>query len=103
VRIFVGTCMTADRSRAYARVLRLLDGLGPSALRPDEQAIVRDAADALVLTLDLGADDEAKAALDRLDDTVERLVETERLAPETAEGLLGAVEACGPARVRLTV
>ena len=93
--------MTADRSRAYARVLSLLDALGPAKLHPDEQAVVREAADALVLTRDLASDDEARTALDRLDDLVERLVEHERLVPETGESVLDAVEACGPPTLQL--
>jgi len=88
--------MTADRSRAYARVLTLLADLGPAKLHAAEQAVVREAADALVLARDLPADEEARAALDRLDDLVERLVAAERLLPETGETLLHAAEACGP-------
>ena len=93
--------MTADRSLAYAHVLELLADLGPAKLHPAEQAVVRDAADALVLTSDLIADDEAKAALDALDDELERLIESDRLLPETAEAIVLAVEACGPSQVPL--
>jgi hypothetical protein len=93
--------MTADRSRAYAHVLELLTDLGPGKLQAAEQAVVRDAADALVLTCDLVADEEAKAALDALDDALERLVEGDRLLAETAEAIVIAVEACGPPRVPL--
>jgi hypothetical protein len=93
--------MTADRSRAYTRVLSLLDALGPAKLHGTEQAAVREAADALVLTRDLAADDEARAALQRLDDLVDRLVEHERLMPETAQSVLDAVEACGPPTLQL--
>ncbi len=93
--------MTADRSRAYAHVLEVLANLGPAKLHAAEQAAVRDAADALVLTRDLASDEDAKEALDALDDTLERLVESDRLLPETAEALVLAVEACGPSQVPL--
>ncbi len=92
--------MTADRSRAYAHVLALLADLGPAKLHAAEQAIVRDAADALVLCADLHDDEEAKAALDRLDDLLDRLVESDRLVAETAEAVILAVEACGPLAAR---
>ena len=94
--------MTAERSRAYAGVLGLLAELGPAKLHDAEQAVVRDAADALVLSRDITADEDAKAALDALDELVEVLVAAERLLPETGEALLDAVEACGPVRLHAT-
>jgi hypothetical protein len=83
--------MTPERSRAYQHVLLLLGDLGPAKLHPGEQATVREAADALLF-----GDDDAREALDRLNDLAERLVTAERLIPETADALLDAVEACGP-------
>jgi hypothetical protein len=88
--------VTEERARAYAQVLRLLDELASERLRADEIAAVRDAADALVFCADIGSDEEARAALDRLDEVVERVVEAGRLRAATGETLLDAVEACGP-------
>ena len=91
--------MTAERSRAYAHVLHLVDELGPAKLAPHEQAAVRDAADALLFSRDAILDAEERAALDRLEDLLEGLIANERLLPTTGEALIDAVEACGPARV----
>ena len=91
--------MTADRSRAYAHVMHLLSDLSASKLHASEQAAVREAADALLFTTDVALDDDAKTALSHLEDVVERLVENERVMPETGEALLDAVEAVGPAPV----
>ncbi len=88
--------MTTNRARAYGRVMTLIDELGPAKLHADEQQAIRDAADALLFSIDVASDDEAKAALDRLDEVMDRLVTGERLIPETADALLDAVEACGP-------
>lgn len=89
--------MTTNRARAYRRVMTLIDELGPAKLHADEQQAIRDAADALLFTLDVASDADAKAALDHLDQTMDRLVTSERLIPETADTILDAVEACGPA------
>jgi hypothetical protein len=91
--------MNADRSRAYTRVLQLVDGLAASKLHTPEQDAIRDAADALLFSTDMARDDDARAALRHLDDVVERLVATERIMPGTGETILEAVEACGPQRL----
>jgi hypothetical protein len=83
--------MTPERSSAYSRVLALLGDLGPAKLHAGEQAVVREAADALLF-----GEDDAREALDRVHDLAERLVDAERLIPETAGALVDAVEACGP-------
>ena len=88
--------MTTNRARAYGRVMTLIDELGPAKLHADEQQAVRDAADALLFTADVASDTEARAALNQLDDIMDRLVVSERLIPETSDALLDAVEACGP-------
>ena len=88
--------MTTNRARAYARVLNLIEELGPAKLHPDEQQAVRDAADGLLFTTDIASDNEAKAALNHLDDVMQTLVDSERVIPETADAILDAVEACGP-------
>ncbi len=88
--------MTTNRARAYGRVMTLVEELGPAKLHGDEQQAIRDAADALLFTIDVASDPEAKAALDHLDEVMDRLVAAERLIPETSDTILDAVEACGP-------
>ena len=88
--------MTTNRARAYGRVMTLIGELGPAKLHAPEQQAIRDAADALLFSFDVASDDEAKAALDHLDDVMDRLVTSERLIPESADAILDAVEACGP-------
>ncbi len=89
--------MTTNRARAYGRVMTLIDELGPAKLHADEQQAIRDAADALLFAFDVASDAEARDALDQLDQAMDRLVANERLVPETADTILDAVEACGPA------
>ena len=88
--------MTTNRARAYGRVMNLMEQLGDAKLHAPEQQAVRDAADALLFSTDVASDEEAKAALNHLDGVIERLVDGDRLIPETADALLDAVEACGP-------
>jgi hypothetical protein len=88
--------MTTNRARAYGRVMSLIDELGPAKLHADEQQAIRDAADALLFTIDVSSDPDARAALNHLDDVMQRLVESERLIPETSDTILDAVEGCGP-------
>jgi hypothetical protein len=80
----------ADRALAYGRVVKTLDDLGPTKLLPDEQDIVRQAADALLF------EDDAYEELARVEDLVERLVEADRWTPERARELVDDVAACGP-------
>jgi hypothetical protein len=89
--------MTTNRARAYGRVMTLIDELGPAKLHADEQQAIREAADALLFALDVATDPGAKEALDELDQVIDRLVANERLISETADTILDAVEACGPA------
>lgn len=95
--------MTTNRARAYGRVMSLIDDLGPAKLHADEQQAIRDAADALLFAFDVPSDPTAKAALDHLDQTMDRLVANERLIAETADQILDAVEACGPATEPLSL
>jgi hypothetical protein len=80
----------ADRAVAYGRVVKTLDELGPTKLLPDEQEIIRTAADALLF------EEEAYEALTQVEDLAERLVEAERWTPERAQTLVDDVAACGP-------
>ena len=95
--------MTTNRARAYGRVMNLIDQIGAAKLHDDEQQAVRDAADALLFCADIASDSEAKDALNRLDDVMDRLVAADRLLPETAGELLEAVEGCGPQTEPLTL
>ena len=88
--------MTTNRARAYGRVMDLIADLGPAKLHAGEQQAIRDAADALLFSMDLASDPEAGEALQNLEAVVDRLVETERLLDDTARHLLETVEACGP-------
>lgn len=88
--------MTADRSRAYAQVMQMVDDFAASKLHADEQAAIRDAADALLFCADMSTDDVARDALVKLETMVHRMVDADRLMPETAERILDAVEGCGP-------
>ncbi|HEX8743833.1 MAG TPA: hypothetical protein VF712_11925 [Thermoleophilaceae bacterium] len=88
--------MTSERSQAYGRVTKLVDDLSASKLHPAEQQTIRDAADALFFCEDVGADPDARAALDAVERLIAGLVEAERFTPETAERLRADIEGCGP-------
>ena len=86
--------MTPERSRAYARVTKTLEDLGPAKLHDIEVRRVRNAADALLFA---GAADHA--ALDALDDIehlTQHLIRCERWTAERAGRLADDVAACGP-------
>jgi hypothetical protein len=85
--------MTSDRTRAYGRVVRTLEDLGPAKLQPVEQERIRDAADNLIFASDL---DEARAALEDVEALGEHLVATGRWTAESAEKLVHDLVACGP-------
>ena len=85
--------MTSERAQAYGRVIRSLADSGLPAAQQDE---VRESADSLVFCVDLTADEEARAALDRLHRLADELVENDALEPDLVERLVADVEACGP-------
>jgi hypothetical protein len=89
--------VTTDRAKAYRLVLRLMEALGPAGLSATEQAAIRDAADALLFCTADAPDAEARDALDRLWE----LLEESRFSEETVDGILDAVEACGPVPLRV--
>lgn len=76
--------------------MKTLEDLSGSKLHPGEQEVVREAADALLFCEDLESDHATHAALAELFALLERLMDSERLIPETAGSLTAAVEACGP-------
>jgi hypothetical protein len=82
--------LTEDRAQAYGRVVKTLQDLGPTKLLPDEQDVIRQAADALLF------EDDGYEELTRVEDLAERLVEAERWTPERARRLVDDVAACGP-------
>ena len=88
--------MNSDRSLAYMRLVKLVDDLAGAKLHADEQQLVRDAADALVFCSDLATDAEARSALDAVEQMTDRMIESERMLPETAGRLMAELEACGP-------
>jgi hypothetical protein len=76
--------------------MKVLGDLSASNLHPAEQDVVREAADAIFFCEDLGADPAAEQALTDLHELVDRLIDGDRLLPETGTRLVAAVEACGP-------
>ena len=88
--------MSPERSKAYRRVIKTLDDMGPSKLLDSEQQRIRYAADNLIFSNNLSADAEACDALDDVAALCRTLVESGRWQQETAMGLLDAVCECGP-------
>lgn len=73
--------------------MRLLQTL---SLTPDQQAVIREAADALLFSEDLAADPQAREALAELRTLAGKLVEDDVLGGDTVERLVAEVEDCGP-------
>jgi hypothetical protein len=86
--------MTSDRSRAYTRVIKTIEDMGPAKLHDLEQRRLRNAIDALVF-----AGPSEFSALQVLDDVellMVRLVDSGRWSAERASELLEDIAACGP-------
>jgi hypothetical protein len=79
--------------------MRVVSADGAERLEPEEQGLLREAADALFFTEDIGADSEARDALARANDLAGNLVGAERWSPDYAEQVLQDLEACGPAQL----
>ena len=88
--------MTPERSKAYGRLMKIIAATGEDALKPDEQALLREAGDALFFCEDIALDDDARDALARVTDLAGQLVGAERWDPELAESVMEDLEACGP-------
>ena len=88
--------MTPERSQAYGRLMKTVSASGEGALEPAEQAILREAADALFFCEDITLDDDASQALARVSDLAGQLVGAERWEPDLAERVMEDLEACGP-------
>jgi hypothetical protein len=76
--------------------MKVVATTGDGALEPAEQAILREAADAMFFCEDIALDDEARDALARVSDLAGELVGAERWDPELAEQVLQDLEGCGP-------
>ena len=88
--------MTPERSKAYGRLMKIVSADGEGALEPAEQAILREAADALFFCEDITLDDDARDSLARVSDLAGQLVGAERWDPELAERVMEDLEDCGP-------
>ena len=88
--------MTGERAQAYGQAKTTLEDLSPGKLHAGEQDVVREAADALLFCEQLESDPAAEQAMAAISELLDRLVESERLLPETAGRLSVTVEACGP-------
>lgn len=84
--------MDGERAQAYGQAMRALAELPRGRLSPNDQAVVREAADALVFCEDLERDTAATLALAAFYD----LVLKAEVPPETAAHLTAAVLTCGP-------
>ncbi len=82
--------MDNARSQAYGRVVKALAQSGDAELTPDEQQIIRTAADALLFEGD-GYDE-----LAAVEDLVQQLVDAGRWTPDSGHRLVDDVAACGP-------
>ena len=85
--------MDGERAHAYGQAMRTLANLRPAELDPAEQAVVREAADALLFCEELETDPAAEQALAAFYDLV---LKDERVPPDTAADLTAVVLACGP-------
>lgn len=65
-------------------------------MTPEEAALTREAADALLFCETLATDDEARDGLTQVGDLAGDLVGSGRWGPERAEQLLRDLECCGP-------
>jgi hypothetical protein len=84
--------MTAERSRAYGRVMTLLDDA--PELGRTERELLRQAADALLFST--AVDTETCEAVSEARALAHSLVDSGRCRMELAAGLLVALRGCGP-------
>ncbi len=90
--------MNTERTQAYGRVVKTLEDLGPTKLQPAEQERIREAADTLIFAT---SSEEARPALEDVEELVANLVENERWTEERAERLLFDLRDCGPVTLAL--
>jgi hypothetical protein len=87
--------MTSSRSQAYGRVMDTLAELGPAKLLDDEADRLRETADTLLFTENMGNDD-ARAATEDARSVIDHLVSSGRWTEERAGRLADDLAACGP-------
>jgi hypothetical protein len=85
--------MTSERTKAYGRVVKTLEDVGPAKLLPTEQERIREAADVLIFAA--GADD-ARAAIEEVEALAEHLLGSGRWTAERTQELVDDLMACGP-------
>ena len=85
--------MTTERTLAYGLVVKTLEDLGPAKLQPAEQDRIREAADTLIFAAE---PEDARAALEGIEELAEHLVASGRWTSERALQLLDDLAACGP-------
>jgi hypothetical protein len=95
--------MTSERAQAYGRVMATIESMGAAKLHPDEEQMLRNAADSLLFCEDVAADPAAGAALAEVRALAARLVESGRWLTGTALRLMADVELCGPPVARARV
>jgi hypothetical protein len=89
--------VSPERTAAYRRVILMLDQLGPSKLWLEEQETIRYAADSLLFSVQLSADDDALEALEEVGRLCRELVDSGRWEQGTATQLTDELCQCGPA------
>ena len=88
--------MTAQRARAYGRLMQAIGDIDPSQVTEAHCDRIRAAADSLVLCEDLHSDEGARAAIVDLEALARELNSSGRLSKRRADELVWAVLACGP-------
>jgi hypothetical protein len=88
--------MNNQRARAYARVTRTVNELGPAKLLPSEQSRIRHAADTMLFCADLSHDRSARTEFADVDLLREHLVASGRWSEQRAAELVDDLWACGP-------
>lgn len=91
---------TAERARAYGRLMSTLSSLESQGLLKSERERICRAADELVFCSDLAADRSARDALKDVAAQADALRTSSRLSGEAARRLLADLAACGPSPPR---
>jgi hypothetical protein len=92
--------MTYERAHAYRLVIDILRQLGPAKLTSSEQQRIRDAADALIFSDSLAADQAAQEAVRDAGALGRDLLESDRWSARRVAQLLDTLHACGPVSTR---
>lgn len=87
--------MTSERYEAYKRALEQIERLAPTKLHDDEEALLRDAAEGLLLSAD-PASEEATELRSKAFGLLDNLVESGRWFEATSERLRRDLEAACP-------